>query len=245
MLLAIDIGNTNINIAIFSKKGKIRKRYSQATKELKLLPIIKTIAKKESIDKIIMVSVVPKRTLSVKRILKRYFKGIRIYILGKNITVPIKCAYKKNEVGQDRLATAFAAKILYGLPILIVDFGTAVTFDAVSEKNIYIGGLIVPGIKMSLDSLYERAAMLPRTYLKATRSFIGKNTTSSIRNGLIYGYSSLCEGIINMFKKHVEKKIKIVATGGDAELIASYTKSIKKVDKDLTLKGLFFLSALS
>ena len=240
MLLAIDIGNTNIALALISKNGSIKQRYHTPTHKFNLKPILKKLQKR--IDKIFIVSVVPKVLGEVKRSLKRKFKNTRIFVVGKDVKVPLKSLYNKREIGEDRLATAFAAKSLYGLPILIIDFGTAVTFDVVSKKGVYLGGLIVPGIKMSLESLSERTAMLPKTYLKKTRFFIGKDTTSSIRNGMIYGYSAICEGLVALFRKKISKNIKIIATGGDAPLISRYTPSMKRIDLDLSLKGLYFLN---
>lgn len=216
MKLLIDIGNTNINRALTGKKGNV--------------------------DKVVIVSVVPATLKKLKRSLKRKHKNAKILVVGENIKVPLKCRYNKRQVGQDRLVTAFAAKRLYGLPILIIDFGTAVTFDFVSHKGVYEGGLMLPGIKMSLDSLSERTAMLPKTYLKKTRSFIGRDTVSSIRNGMIYGYASACDGLVSRFRKKMGKNLKVVATGGDARLIAGYTRSLKKIDPNLSLKGLCLLS---
>ena len=163
-------------------------------------------------------------------------------VVGENIKVPLTCEYNKRQIGQDRLVTAFAASVLYGLPIVIVDFGTAVTFDVVSRKKSYLGGLIVPGIKMSLESLFERTALLPKTYLKKTVSFIGKNTQSSISSGMTYGYAALCEGMIKIFRKKISKNIKVIATGGDATLISRFSPSIKNVDINLSLKGLYLVS---
>ena len=240
MLLAIDIGNTNVNFALIEKRGKIKRKFSVPTQNLTLA--LKRTEKIKKINKIIIVSVVPKALEKLKRGLKRSFKNTKIVVVGRNIKVPLKCKYNKREIGQDRLITAFAAGQIYGLPILIVDFGTAVTFDFVSKGSVYVGGLIVPGIKMSLESLSERTAMLPKTYLKKTRSFIGKDTHSSIRGGMIYGYASLCEGMISLFKKKIDKNIKVIATGGDAALISRYTRSMKRIDPNLSLKGLYLLS---
>lgn len=242
MMLAVDIGNTNINFGLINEKGRIKKKYSTPSKEPRLNKIIKKIKKSIDIDKIYIVSVVPKLTRRIKRDLKRKFNNASIAVVGDNVKVPIKCAYSKTQIGQDRLVTAFAARLLYGLPILIIDFGTAVTFDVVSKKGAYSGGLIVPGIKMSLESLFEGTAMLPKTYLKKTSSFIGRDTTSSIRNGMIYGYGAMCEGLINSFRRKIDKNIRVVATGGDASLISGYTPSMKKIDLDLSLKGLYLLS---
>ena len=239
MILAIDIGNTNINIALMTKRGKIAKRYAKPTNQ-SIKPILKKI--KAKIEKVIIVSVVPGVAEKVKSNIRGVFKDAKVYIVGRNIKVPLRCKYNKKEIGQDRLVTAFAAERLYGAPVLIIDFGTAVTFDAVSKERVYIGGLILPGIKMSFDSLAEKAAMLPKAHLQKTKSFIGRNTKDSIRNGMVYGYASICEGLVDLFKKRVAKNIKVIATGGDASLIKSYTNSVKKVDLNLAFKGLYLLS---
>jgi len=239
MLLAIDIGNTNINIALIGKKGKVIRKFSTPTERPKLKTIVTL---RSRVDKIIVVSVVPKALKKLKPYLKRAFQSIPIYTVGKDIKVPLRSEYNKKEIGQDRLITGFAARSLYGAPILIVDFGTAVTFDLVDKKDVYRGGLILPGIKMSLKSLSERTSMLPEVHLKKTNSFIGKDTKSSIRNGMIYGYSSICEGLIVLFRKKIHKNLKVIATGGDAILISSYAPSIKKIDLDLPFKGLYMLS---
>jgi len=242
MLLAVDIGNTNISLGLINNSGRIVRQYSTPTGSKKLKSLLAKINKINRVDKIIVVSVVPKVLGSVRRSLKKYFRNSKILVVGGNVRVPLKCVYNKKEIGQDRLVTAFAAKSLYGLPVLIVDFGTAVTFDCISKKGVYLGGLILPGIKMSLESLSERTAMLPKTYLKKTASFIGKSTKESIRGGLIYGYSSICGGMIDLFKRRVDKRIKVVATGGDAPLISKYTPTLKRVNLDLSLKGLYLLA---
>jgi len=242
MLLLIDIGNTNIDLMVTNPGGRAFGKYSATTKKLNIDSILLGIKNRIKIDKIIIVSVVPRALRKIKASVKRIYKGKHVLVVGKNVKVPLKCEYNKREIGQDRLITANAAKNLYGLPVLIIDFGTAVTFDVVSKKAAYSGGLILPGIKMSLESLSERAAMLPKTHLKRTRSFMGKNTRSSIRNGMIYGYAAMCDGLIEMFIRKYGKGLKIVATGGDAPLISRYTRSIKKVDPNLSLKGLFLLT---
>jgi type III pantothenate kinase len=235
MLLAIDIGNTNITLALIDKAGSIRRKYFVPTGDFRLPGLAYTV------DEIFIVSVVPGALREVKRNLKKKFKNAKISVIGRDVKVPLECLYDKRQIGQDRLVTAFAAGSLYGLPVLIIDFGTAVTFDAVSKKGVYLGGLILPGIKMSLESLSERTAMLPKTYLKKTSSLIGRDTTSSIRSGMIYGYSALCEGLAASFRKKIGKNIRVVATGGDAPLISKYAPSIKKIDPDLSLKGLYLL----
>lgn len=243
MLLAVDIGNTNIDFALMDKKGRIVRRYSTPTKKPDLgLVRQKRFSRAGCVEKIVIVSAVPKALAKIKGNLEGKFNRAKIFVIGKNLKVPLKCLYNKRQIGQDRLITAFAAASLYGLPVLIVDFGTAVTFDTVSRKSAYLGGLILPGIKMSLETLSERTAMLPKTYLKKTRSLIGRDTVSSIRSGMIYGYGALCEGLIALFRKKLGKRLKVVATGGDAQLISRYAPSLRKIDLTLSLKGLYLLS---
>ena len=243
MLLAVDVGNTNITFALIDKQGKITRKYSIPTWQPRRLTYEVNLRGCQGyvIDKIFIVSVVPKALRGVKRSLEKRFKNAKISVVGKDVKVPLKCLYNKREIGEDRLVTAFAARALYGLPVLIIDFGTAVTFDVVSKKGVYLGGLILPGIKMSLESLSERTAMLPKTYLKKTHLFIARDTASSIRSGMNFGYGALCEGLIALFRKKIGKNIKVVATGGDAPLISNYAPSIKKIDLDLSLKGLHLL----
>lgn len=241
MILAIDIGNTNVDFALITKSGKIKERLRRPATKLGLPRVIAKL-KKQSPEKIIIVSVAPATLKVVKSYLKKHLNKVPLSVVGNNITVPLKCEYNKKEVGQDRLVTAYAAKSLYGSPVLIVDFGTAVTFDAVSKTGAYLGGLILPGIKMSLDSLSEGTAMLPRTFLKETRTLIAKNTVSSIRSGMIHGYASMCEGLIELFRKKLGKSLKVVATGGDAPLIARHTKSLKKITPNLSIKGLHLIT---
>ena len=127
---------------------------------------------------------------------------------------------------------------MYGAPALIVDFGTAITFDIVSGKGHYLGGLILPGIAMGLGSLYEKTALLPKVELKRARSIIGKDTVNSMRAGILFGYGAMCDGLIAKYRKILGRGLKVIATGGNAGLIKSYAKYIDIVDSDLTIKSL-------
>ena len=236
-LLAIDIGNTNI-VAGFFKDGKLVRKlrtpthsYALYGRKFKHIP-----------DDVIISSVVP---LALSRLLvhlNRIGKS-NIAVLGKNAAVPIKNLYKiKKEVGQDRLVNAYGAKILYGTPCVIVDFGTAITFDCVSKKGEYLGGLILPGIELSLSSLYKKTALLPRVNLKAAIDIIGRDTVSSMRGGILFGFGAMCDGLVSRYKKILGKNLKVIATGGNASLMKRYASSIQKVDEDLTLKGLYLIS---
>ena len=137
---------------------------------------------------------------------------------------------------------AYGAKIIYGAPSVVIDFGTAVTFDIVSKKGEYLGGLIMPGIGISLSSLYEKTALLPRVRLKAVADIIGRDTRSSMRGGILFGFGAMCDGLVSRYKKLLGKNTKVIATGGNAKLVKRYAKSIDIVDEDLTLKGLCMIA---
>jgi type III pantothenate kinase len=249
MLLAVDIGNTNISLGLFKGK-RLTGQCSIPTKAAFNLrahcesqfPSLRGAKRRGNLKKIIIVSVVPGIATRFTKTAKKVFKNARVSIVGKDLKVPLKNQYNKSQIGQDRLVTAYAATKLFGTPCLIVDFGTAVTFDAVSARNVYLGGLILPGIKMSLASLYSGTSLLPKVVLKKAQGFIGKNTKQSIVNGMVYGYGSVCDGLVAHFRKQLGKKLQIVATGGDARLISKYTSSIKKINPSLSLQGLAFLS---
>jgi len=185
----------------------------------------------------IICSVVPKVTRHLKGILSRML--IHPLIIGKDVRVPIKNLYRKpSEVGQDRLVNAYAVIRLYGTPAVIVDFGTAITFDVVSKNKEYRGGLIVPGLKISLEALSRRTALLPKLELRAPHEFIGKDTKSSMLSGIVYGFASLTDQLLSQLKKDTGKGAHVLATGGDVSLMARYCRRIDKIDETLTLKGL-------
>ena len=191
---------------------------------------------------IIISSVVP---LALARLVAELHRMCisKIIILGRDKTVPIRNRYRiKNEVGQDRLVNAFAAKILYGTPAVIIDFGTAITFDIISKRGDYLGGLILPGIELSLSSLYRNTALLPNVELERASSIIGKDTVSSMRGGILFGFGAMCDGLATKYKKILGKSTKVIATGGNSKLMKRYARSIQHVDEDLTLKGLQLIS---
>lgn len=238
MVLVADIGNTNINFGIF--KGKIlKKSWILPTQKLSLKSDLKL---KGNFKKAIICSVYPKATRILKEKLKRKLK-IKPLVVGDNLKVPIKNLYKNpNQVGQDRLVNAYAGKKIYGIPLIIIDFGTAITFDVVSKEGDYLGGIIAPGLNISLEALFEKCALLPKVKLSIPKSFIGRDTQNSILSGVTYGFSALCDGIIIKLKKEFKRKPLVIATGGNVDLIKRFSKQIDKVDKNLTLKGLNLLT---
>jgi len=243
MLLAIDIGNTNITVGIFKGAGLLGRvkiptnSYSSYIRQIKKL-VRSAGLSVDRIDETVVSSVVP---LALARLIVELHRMsiFTITILGKDGVVPIRNLYRvKKEVGQDRLVNAYAAKALYGAPAIIVDFGTAITFDIVSRKGDYLGGLILPGIELSLLSLYRNTALLPKVGLKAARSIIGKDTVNSMRGGILFGFGAMCDGLVAQYRKILGRSAKVIATGGNAPLMKRYAKSIQMVDEDLTLKGL-------
>lgn len=246
MLLAIDIGNTNISLGIFREDELVYSwRLSTATSRttdeyyLALTELFnKAGVNLEKVRGIIVSSVAPKVLTVIKEALTRMFT-LTPYILGENIEAPIKNLYERpEEVGQDRLVNAISAFYSFKKMVIVIDFGTAITFDIVSSLGEYLGGIIVPGIEISLEALISKAALIPEIRLNRPESLLGKNTTESVRSGVIYGFASLCDGLIEKIKEEFGKDIPVVATGGQAKLIAPYCQKIDNLSPHLTLLGL-------
>jgi len=237
MLLAIDIGNTTIALGLFCKNRLIR-RYSFATRQRDYRPFIKKLLSRQPIEAAIISSVVPQATKQIENALGNLITA-KVVILGRDITVPVKNRYLyPKQVGQDRLVNAYAALKLYGVPAIVVDFGTAITFDVISRKQEYLGGLILPGLEISLEALAEKTALLPKIKLAKPKGLIGRNTTNSILSGIVYGFGTLTNGLIDKLKAELGKNSKVIATGGNINFIAKYCTKFDAIDINLTLKGL-------
>jgi len=236
MLLTVDIGNTNITFGIF-REEKIIRRFDISTRGYNSKRL-KAQLGKNRLESCIFCSVVPRLNKILERDLKKLSCG-RIYIVGRDIKVPIKNLYcKPKQVGQDRLVNAYAVSSLYGSPAIVVDFGTAITFDIISKNKEYLGGMILPGLQISLDALSEKTALLPKIKLARPKEFIGKDTKNSLLSGVIYGFAALSDGLIERIKAVTGKKAKVIGTGGNIALMAKFCRRINKIDRDLTLKGL-------
>lgn len=242
-LITVDIGNTNITAGVFKGKSLTVKikipthTYSLYEPYLKKMFAKSGIGRREKIN-VIVSSVVP---VALSRFIMHLNKvaDCRITVLGRDIKVPVKNMYRvKSEVGQDRLVNAYAARVLYGAPAVIIDFGTAITFDVVSARGDYLGGLILPGIGISLSSLYEKTALLPKVDLKAAADIIGRDTVNSMRGGILFGFGAMCDGLVAKYRAILGRPVKIIATGGNASLVKRYAHSIRILDEDITLKGL-------
>lgn len=241
MLLTVDIGNTTINLGVFDQEKLIAHCSFPADKK-------KTVAQygdsllawtaPHKISAIIISSVVPPLTEIFTRATERYL-CISPLLVTANLNLGLKIKYfVPEEVGVDRLINAVAAYHIYRRPLIIVDFGTATTFSAVSARGEYLGGAIAPGIKMSLDSLYKKTASLPLVELALPKNVIGRDTVTNIQSGIIYGFAGLATGIIDRMKVEFSSEAYVVATGGWALLIAKECPSIDEVDQLLPLKGL-------
>ena len=236
MLLAIDIGNTNINCGIF-EDNRLLKRFCIPTRNYAVAHLSRSLREIAISDSIIC-SVVPKATHVLKSDLKRLLHK-EPFVLGKNVKVSIENLYRKpKQVGQDRLVNACAGIAFYGVPLIIVDFGTAITFDAISKNEEYLGGMILPGIGISLDALTEQTALLPKIKLDRPKEFIGRDTRNSMLSGVVYGFAVLTDNLTERLKEQIGRKAKVIGTGGNIDLIKKYCKRIDRVDKDLALKGL-------
>lgn len=236
MFLAVDVGNTNINLGTF-QKDRIIKKFIIPTRGYRI-SILKNALGKTDIDNCIISSVVPDITKSLERDLGRICND-RVYVLGKNADVPIRNLYRRpSQVGQDRLVNAYAGVILYGAPLIIVDFGTAVTFDLVSARGEYSGGIILPGLQVSLDALAGRTALLPEIKLDKPREFIGRDTKNSMLSGIVYGFAALTDTLVQEIKNRIGQDAKVIGTGGNIGFIRKYCRGFDRIDADLTLKGL-------
>ncbi|MCU9807966.1 type III pantothenate kinase [Paraclostridium sp. AKS46] len=247
MLLVFDVGNTNMVLGIY--EGTELKNYwristdkAKTSDEYGML--INNLFQYDNVDKnsikdIIISSVVPNVMHSLENFCVKYFNKQPL-IVGPGIKTGLNIKYDNpKQVGADRIVNAVAAIEKHKSPMIIIDFGTATTFCAISEKGEYLGGTIAPGIKISSEALFQRASKLPRVELLKPGMTICKNTVSAMQSGIIYGYVGLVDKIIAMMKKELgNDDIKVIATGGLSSLIASETDSIDCVDKNLTLEGL-------
>ncbi|KXZ38915.1 type III pantothenate kinase [Alkalithermobacter thermoalcaliphilus JW-YL-7 = DSM 7308] len=247
MLLVFDVGNTNIVVGVYKDK-KLIKDWRISTDKDKTSDeygmLIKQLFIYEGLDlnlveDVIISSVVPNVMHSLENFSLKYCKKEPI-VVGPGIKTGINIKYDNpKQVGADRIVNAVAAYDKYKGPIIVVDFGTATTFCAISKKGEYLGGTIAPGIKISSEALFQKASKLPRVELVKPDMVICKNTVSAMQAGIIYGYAGLVDNIVELMKKELKSSnVKVIATGGLASLIYTESKTIDHVDKYLTLEGL-------
>ncbi len=253
MLLAIDIGNTNVVLGVFDE-DKLTENWRVGTNS-KITPdeyamIFKDLfgfagIEFKQITGVIISTVVPPLLPVMIEMSRKYFR-IEPMVVTHEIKTGITIKYDNpKEIGADRIVNAAAGYKIYGGPIIIVDFGTATTFCAVTKGGEYLGGAITPGVKISAEALFQRASKLPRVELTKPAKVIGADTISAMQSGIIYGYAGLVDGIVERMKKEFASDAVVVATGGLAELIAPETKTIQELKPHLTLEGLCFLYSIN
>ena len=240
-LLAIDVGNTQTALGLF-ENDELAKRWRLSTEpqrtgdELGLF--LGGLIELASLDGICLSSTVPSLIRSYEELAAQL--GAPLLVLGPGTRTGMPIRYDDpREVGPDRIANAVAARSRYGAPSIVVDFGTSTNFDVVSAAGEYIGGVLAPGIEVSMDALFERAARLVKVDFVAPETAIGKTTESALRSGLVYGFAGQVDGIVARIRAELgDENAPVVATGGLAELIAPHAATIVKVDEFLTLEGL-------
>lgn len=247
MLLAIDVGNTNITFAVFDgdqlrsnwRIATVARRTGDEYAALLLILFGEEGLKFADINGVAISSVVPATVDALVRFSKRHLKVADPLVLKSDTDLGIKVNYNPvTDVGADRIANALAAQAKYGGSCVVVDFGTAVTVDAISEDGVYLGGAIAPGIQISLDALFARAARLRSVELIAPPSVIGDTTSASLQSGIIYGYTGMVDALVERFLEEMNGNARVIATGGHAEIIAPHSRTIETTDEMLTLDGL-------
>ncbi len=249
MIMAIDIGNTNTVFAVFNEQGTIRESWRCRTDTQRagdeyaalLSPLMQIInLDMRSIEHVIISSVVPDANFQIRSFCKKYLKQEPVFVTkdmtGLTIDLP-----NPDEVGLDRLVNATAIIAHYQAPAIVLDFGTATTFDVIEEGGIYKGGIIAPGINLSMAALAQAASKLPKVSIQKPSSVIGKNTIGAMQSGLYWGYVALIEGLLNRICTEMDRKPFILATGGLASVFAQDVALIDAQDRDLTLKGLYHI----
>ncbi len=247
MLLAIDVGNTNIKYGVFDGEKlvtsyRVSSRLARTADEYGSV-LVNLLAdkgiKKSDVTGIILSSVIPPLNYTICHMCE-YFFGITPLMVGPGIKTGLNIKVENpKEVGADRIVNSVSAFTKYGGPVVVIDFGTATTFNVIDKKGALIGGVIAPGIKTALDGLVNSTAQLPMIELVSPKSVIAKNTETNMQAGIIFGFAGLVNNIITKISDELgEKDLTVVATGGLGEIVAKEVKSIKKVDRTLTLDGL-------
>ena len=246
-MLAVDIGNTMISLGVLKGKSvvavrEIETRLPGAKLQESLNQVLNKFKKDFSFEDAIICSVVPPVLEVIKKVIEKNLR-IKPLVVGKEVRVPIINRYRNpKQVGQDRLVGAYAAMQYYGKPVIVIDFGTAITFDVVSKKREYLGGIIVPGIRLSAESLFHKTALIPRIDIVKPGPLIGKDTQESVLSGIFYGYGAMSRGLIDLIAKKFKSSPKVIVTGGYTQQMGKYiADQITKIDRHLVFKGLYLL----
>jgi len=249
VLLVVEVGNTNTKVGVYDGTAlrvswRLTTRREQTADEYGMF--IETLLRSRSveprtIDGVAISNVVPPIQQTLEWMCEKYFR-VRPYVVepGLGETMPLAVDHPR-EVGADRITMCVAAVALYGAPLIVVDLGTTTRFDCVSAAGEFIGGAIAPGIAISTEALVARAARLFRVELVRPKEAIGRNTVTNIQSGVVYGYAGLVDGLVDRMKAEMAGAPKVIATGGNARLIAGVARSIDQVNEDLGLEGLRIL----
>lgn len=246
MLLAIDVGNTNTVLGVYDGKRlldhwRLETSARRTSDEYGIL--LRQLFQSsgidaDAVDAVAVSSVVPPLQFNLERMSERYFKTRPMFV-GPGVKTGMPILYDNpREVGADRIVNAVAAYDKHHRGLIVVDFGTATTLDAVTPRGEYLGGAICPGINISMEALFQNASKLPRVELARPPHVVGRNTVHSIQSGLFYGYVGMVDGICARMQEEIGFEVRVVATGGLAPLVASESKLIHEVDEFLTLEGL-------
>ncbi|MFC5653362.1 type III pantothenate kinase [Paenibacillus solisilvae] len=246
MILVVDVGNTNIVLGVYEGKTllhhwRLSTNRSATADEYGIM--IHNLfhyagVKLDQMDGVIISSVVPPLMRTLEQLCHKYLRKAPV-IVGPGVKTGLNIRYENpREVGADRIVNSVAGIEKYGTPLIIVDFGTATTFDYIDADGNYLGGAIVPGIGISTEALYQRAAKLPRIELVKPKSVVGRNPVTSMQAGIIFGYAGQVDGIVQRIRKEFNVTPRVIATGGLAELISAESETVEEVDPLLTLDGL-------
>jgi type III pantothenate kinase len=242
MLLAIDVGNTQTVFGLFDG-DRLTEQFRVATDRAhtgdELAVMLRAFVELEALEGIVLSSTVPQLVREYEAFAERW-AGAELLVVGPGVSTGVPIRYDDpREVGPDRIANSVAARERYGAPAIVVDFGTSTNFDVVNAAGEYVGGVLAPGVEISMDALFARAARLTKVPLVAPERVVGKTTTGGLQSGLVFGFASLVDGMVERIRDELEAPdAPAIATGGLAELIAPHTRTISRVDLDLTLEGL-------
>ena len=251
MLLAIDTGNTNTVFSVFDDLGQVKAQWRASTTAnrtsdehgvwLLRLMELEEISPAD-ITGAIIASVVPATLRSLKVLCEDYFKTKALVIGEEGVDLGVEVVIENaHEVGADRLVNAVAAQAKYGGPLICIDFGTATTFDIIDQDGNYAGGVIAPGINLSLEALHMAAAKLPRVAIERPEKVIGQGTVTAMQSGIYWGYVSMIEGMVARIREEFRADMDVVATGGLAPMFSEATRLIDWTDGDLTMRGLYLI----
>jgi type III pantothenate kinase len=241
VLLAVDVGNTQTVLGLYPD-GDLADHWRLATERSttadELGVVLSGLLDLDAVDGICLASTVPVLVREWELLASKW-AGAPLLVVGPGVKTGIPIRYDDpREVGADRIVNAVAAKERYGAPVVVVDFGTSTNFDVVSQEGEYVGGVIAPGIEISMEALFARAARLVKVDYSAPASVIGKTTVGGLQSGLVYGFAGQVDGIVGRIREELGVDARVVATGGLADLVSPHSRTIERVDPFLTLDGL-------